>query len=172
MLDVNRKVKEYRYYRSNEKFILKLYKLYSKYLRQASMKATNDYVLVLDQNPEDFQALETLLRGLQCPAVVADSPDQAFAQIDQDFPYLMILVGNHQDWPRALLDELRYIADSVGGTILALTNHPMPSWIHQEDNPGFDGFLVEPLSSDVLISLIQCAWIKQVYNLKRCPLPR
>jgi DNA-binding NarL/FixJ family response regulator len=136
------------------------------------MNSTNDYVLVLDQHPEDFQAVEKLLQGLKCPAVVADSPDQVFAHIDQDFPYLMILVGNHQDWPKAVLNELRYVADNFGGTILSLTTHHMPSWIHQEDNPGFDGFLVEPLSPDVLISLIQCAWVKQVYSVKHCPLPR
>ena len=136
------------------------------------MKVTNDYVLVLDQHPEDFQAVETLLRVLKCPAIVTDSPDQVVARVNKDFPYLLILVGNHRAWPKALLNELRNIADTFGGTLLSLTDNHMPSWIHQEENPGFDGFLVQPLSSEVLVSLVQSAWVKQLCSLKSCPLPR
>jgi len=136
------------------------------------MKATHDYILVFDQDPRDIQGIETLLKVLKCPTVVTNSPDQVVARVNENFPYLMILVGNHQSWPKALLDELRNVADSIGGTILSLTNDSMPSWTHQEENPGFDGFLVQPLNSEILVSLVQSAWVKQRCSLKSCPLPR
>lgn len=136
------------------------------------MKATHDYVLVLDQHPDDIQAVETLLQVLHCPAVVIDSAEQVVDRVNEDFPYLMILVGNHQRWPKTFLNELRDIADTFGGTILALTDNYVPSWIRQDENPGFDGFLVQPLNSDVLVSLVQSAWIKQLCSLKSCPLTR
>ena len=136
------------------------------------MNATHDYVLVLDQRPSGFQSVEMLLRVLKYPTVVASLTDQVVERINEDFPYLIILVGNHQDWPKALLSELRHIADYSGGTILSLADNHMPSWIRQEENPGFDGFLVQPLSPDVLVSLIQSAWIKQVCSFKSCPLPQ
>ncbi|MEB3210376.1 MAG: hypothetical protein VKL39_03450 [Leptolyngbyaceae bacterium] len=136
------------------------------------MNVTTDYVLVLDPHPENVQAVEILLKTLRCPAIVAKSPDQAVNQMSSGFPYLMILVGNHHDWPMTLLNELRGIADTFGSTILSLTDNHDPSWMHPEENPGFDGFLVQPVTSDVLVSLVQAAWVKQVCSLKSCPLPQ
>ncbi|MEO1520160.1 MAG: hypothetical protein AAFU78_05220 [Cyanobacteria bacterium J06633_2] len=136
------------------------------------MSVKTDYVLVLDQHPDHVQAVELLLRALHYPAIVAKSPDQVVHQVNDGFPYLVILVGNHQDWPTALLNELRNVADTFGGTILSLADNDISSWIHPEENPGFDGFLVQPLTSEVLVSLVQAAWVKQICSLKSCPLPQ
>ncbi|MEM7773075.1 MAG: hypothetical protein AAF327_21530 [Cyanobacteria bacterium P01_A01_bin.37] len=136
------------------------------------MHVTTDYVLVLDQHSEDVQAVEPLLRALHCPAIIANSPDQVADRVSNGFPYLLILVGNHHDWPTTLLNELRNIADTFGSTILSLADNHAPSWMHQEENPGFDGFLVQPLTSEVLGSLVQSAWVKQLCSLNSCPLPR
>jgi AmiR/NasT family two-component response regulator len=136
------------------------------------MNATTDYVLVLDQHPENIQAVAPLLQALHCPAVVAQSPDQVVHQVSDGVPYLVILVGDHQEWPTGLLHDLRHIADAVGGTILSLVDEHGPSWFHPEENPGFDGFLVKPLTSEVLVPLVQAAWVKQLCSLKSCPLPR
>jgi AmiR/NasT family two-component response regulator len=83
------------------------------------------------------------------------------ARASQTHPYLVILVGNCQIWSRALVSQLRSLNKPGSTTIVALTDCHAPSWLHQEDNPGLDGFLVKPLSGDVLISLIQSAWARQ-----------
>ncbi|MFE4104795.1 hypothetical protein [Almyronema epifaneia] len=96
---------------------------------------------------------------------MADTVDQAIAQVDQSVPYLIILGGNRQTWSQPLIDELRRKAKSQADvTIVALTDSSDPSWLHREDNPGLDGFLVKPLSGDVLASLVQSAWAKQSYS--------
>lgn len=126
------------------------------------MKTTHDYVLVLDQKPDDLQSVDALLQVLQCPTLVANSAEQVMARANHDVPYLMILVGNHRNWSAQLVNDLRHASDAVGGTILSLTDVYAPAWANFEDNPGFDGFLVQPLSQDILVSLIQAAWAKHL----------
>jgi DNA-binding NarL/FixJ family response regulator len=125
------------------------------------MKSLERCVLVLNQQPDDLQMLESLLECLRCPIVVASSAEQAMDRASQTHPYLVILVGNCQTWSRTLVSQLRSINKPGNTTIVALTDCHAPSWLHQEDNPGLDGFLVKPLSGDVLISLIQSAWARQ-----------
>ncbi len=127
------------------------------------MKLSQSYVLVLDQQSDDVQLLESLLGKLRCPVVVARSTDQAVASMSQSAPYLIILTGNHQSWSQTLVNDLRGIVKACGVTIVALTECHAPSWLHQEENPGFDGLLVKPLSGDVLTSVIQSAWARQNY---------
>jgi len=131
------------------------------------MKSNHDYVLVLDREPNDEQSVDMLLDILQCPTVIAESADRVVALANQGIPYLIILVGNHRQWSAQLLHDLRYAADAVGGTILALTDMYSPMWTVSEENPGFDGFLVQPLKHDVLISLVQSAWAKHLCRSRK-----
>ncbi|NJK84184.1 MAG: response regulator transcription factor [Saprospiraceae bacterium] len=127
------------------------------------MKLSQSYVLVLAQQSDDLQMLEALLVPLRCPVVVANSVEEVMAEVSQAPPYLVILAGNRQNWSHTLIARLRNHANTSTVTIVALTDVHAPSWQHQEDNPGLDGFLVKPLSIDVLASLVQSAWARQTY---------
>lgn len=124
------------------------------------MKSPQNYVLVLDQG-SDYQGLEFLMNQLKCPTVVAHSTAQAIAKVAQTPPYLIILTGNQQSWSRNLVNEFRQRASDHKTTIVALTDSHAPSWLYQEENPGLDGFLVKPLNGDVLVSVVQSAWMRQ-----------
>jgi AmiR/NasT family two-component response regulator len=127
------------------------------------MKSSQNYVLILGQPSDDLQMLEALLEHLSCPMVFASSTDQVVAKVSQMAPYLVILAGDGQNWSQALVEDLRNAADTCETTIVALTDCNAPSWMHQEENPGVDGFLVKPISRDVLTSLVQSAWARQTY---------
>lgn len=127
------------------------------------MNPFESYILVLDQHPEDLQMLESLLKPLKSSVVIASSAAQAMDRISQAPPYLVILTGSRQNWSHALVSQLREQANAAHLTIVALTDVHAPSWQHQEDNPGLDGFLVKPLSGDVVMSLVQSAWARQTY---------
>ncbi|NET37772.1 MAG: response regulator [Cyanothece sp. SIO1E1] len=132
------------------------------------MKASQSYILVLDQTSDalyraadDSHMLQHRLKHLSCSVVIANSPDQAVAQVRQEPPYLVILVSNCQAWLQPLVNQLRGTPYADSSTIVALTDSNVPSWLHQEENPGLDGFLVKPLNSDILKSLVQSAWVRQ-----------
>jgi DNA-binding NarL/FixJ family response regulator len=127
------------------------------------MEQLQKYILILDEGSDDLQIIESLLGHLRCPIVVAASPEQAMARARQAPPYLLILVGNQQDWSKHLVHQFRGLADACGITIVALTDVHAPSWLRQEDNPGVDGFLVKPLNQDILSSLVHSAWVRQTY---------
>ncbi|NJO79759.1 MAG: response regulator [Cyanobacteria bacterium RM1_2_2] len=131
------------------------------------MEQLQKYILILDEGSDDLQIIESLLGHLRCPIVVAASPEQAMARASQAPPYLLILVGNQQDWSKPLVHQLvhqfRGLANAYGTTIVALTDVHAPSWLRQEDNPGVDGFLVKPLNQDILSSLVHSAWVRQTY---------
>lgn len=93
--------------------------------------------------------------------VVAHSMEQVVARVNQAVPSLVILAGNDYEWSQVLVDKLRDSTGACGVTIVALSDCHAPHWLYQEHNPGLDGFLVKPLSGDVLISLVQSAWAKQ-----------
>lgn len=125
------------------------------------MKLPNSYVLVLEHQSEDVHHLHTALKQLRCPMVVVRSVEQAIATAHEKPPYLVILTGNYQAWPYHLISDLRGLTRHCGMTIVALSDGGA-SWLPQEDNPGLDGFLVNPIKGDVLISLIQSAWARQI----------
>jgi AmiR/NasT family two-component response regulator len=127
------------------------------------MEQLQNYILILGEGSDDLQIIETLLGHLRCPIVVATSPEQAMAKASQVPPYLLILIGDQQDWSKPLLHQFRSLANARGITIVALTDVHAPSWLRQEDNPGVDGFLVKPLNQDILSSLVQSAWVRQTY---------
>lgn len=126
------------------------------------MKQTQRYVLVLGQDSRTLQTLGSLLEQLKYPMVVADSLDQAMIRASQTPPVMIILSGHQQNWSQTLIKKLRNVSNSSNGiTIVALTDFHSPSWLHQDENPGLDGFLVKPLDSEVLFSLLQSAWARQ-----------
>lgn len=127
--------------------------------------ATKTYVLVLNQGTNDLQRLGSLLTQLKCPVEWADSPEQAMRKAKQTPPCLVILAGNPYDWSHGIVHRFRSISDRSSMTIVGLTDFHAPSWLRQEENPGVDGFLVNPLNQDVLNSLVQSAWVRQSYGV-------
>lgn len=122
---------------------------------------THGYILVLDTQRHPSQGVHSLLTQLPCPVFIAGSAEQAVEQASQTAPYLVILIGDGQNWCQSLVEQLRQSIDATGVTIVALTDSGNPHWDHQEDNPGLDGFLVNPLSGEVLTSLVESALAKQ-----------
>lgn len=119
----------------------------------------SNYVLLLSQRRDELYGLESLLGRLKFRVQIADSIEHAVATVRQAPPCLVILYGN--DWSELPLQRLRAIADSESITLVVLTDCHMPRWLYQDQNPGFDGFLVKPLSSDILSSLVQSASARQ-----------
>jgi DNA-binding NarL/FixJ family response regulator len=129
------------------------------------MQSPSSDILLLAKQPRAVHVLESLLRYSSYSIASAHSEEQALAQMNQQTPFLIILAGDHQNWSQALLQELRTFANTHRTTFVALTDFHAPRWMHQDENPGFDGFLVSPLSGEVLSSLVQSAQTRQAF----CP---
>ena len=125
------------------------------------MSSSASYVLLLGQKIEDLNRLELLLGKLKCAVQIATSMEAALAQLTQAPPCLVILQEANAEWPAQWVKQLRAAADAEHITMVALTDRAAPSWRHQDDNPGFDGFLVSPLSRTVLRSVVQSASVRQ-----------
>ena len=125
------------------------------------MNEPQRYVLVLDSTYEDFQGIRSMLSHLHCPVFIAGSAEQAVAQAQQIPPYLVILAGSLECWSKSLVNQLRQITHKSHVIIVALTETANPRWEHYDENPGIDGFLVKPVSGDVLHLLIESASAKQ-----------
>ncbi|WP_146141208.1 hypothetical protein [Stenomitos frigidus] len=129
------------------------------------MQSPSSDILLLAKQPCEIHVLASLLRYSNYSIASATSEEQALAQMSHQVPFLIILAGDHQNWSQALLQELRTFANRHRTTFVALTDFHAPRWMHQEENPGFDGFLVSPLSSEVLSSLVQSAQTRQAFCL-------
>jgi AmiR/NasT family two-component response regulator len=125
------------------------------------MESASAYILLLAEHPRQVRVLMSLLGCSSYSVAIACSEEQAVVQVTEKTPFLIILAGDHQNWSHTLLQELRMGASTQPVTLVALTDFHAPSWIHQEENPGFDGFLVNPISSEVLSSLVQSAYTRQ-----------
>jgi AmiR/NasT family two-component response regulator len=125
------------------------------------MESPLGYILLLAQHPYQARVLLSLLACSSYSVAIAGSEEQAVVQTVQHPPFLIILAGDHRRWSQTLLQELRYRANTYRITLVALTDCHAPSWVHQEENPGFDGFLVNPLSHEVVSSLVQSAYTRQ-----------
>jgi AmiR/NasT family two-component response regulator len=125
------------------------------------MESVSGYILLLAEHPRQVRVLMSLLGCSSHSVAIACSAEQAVTQVNEKPPFLIILAGDHQNWSQTLLHELRTRASAYPVTLVALTDFHAPRWIHQEENPGFDGFLVSPLSSEVLSSLVQSAYTRQ-----------
>jgi CheY-like chemotaxis protein len=126
------------------------------------MSSSASYVLLLGQKTEDLNRLERLLGKLKCAVQTATSMEAALNQLTQAPPCLVILQEADADWPVQSVQQLRAAADAEHIMMVALTDRAEPSWRHQDDNPGFDGFLVSPLSRTVLRSVVQSASARQL----------
>lgn len=129
------------------------------------MQSPSSDILLLAKQPREVHVLASLLRYSSYSVTSASAEEQALAQIACQPPFLIILAGDHQTWSHAFLKDLRTYASTHRTTLVALTDFHAPRWMHQDENPGFDGFLVYPLSSEVLLSLIQSAHTRQAFCL-------
>jgi CheY-like chemotaxis protein len=126
------------------------------------MYSTFSYILLLASQPRRLRVLVSLLERLNYAVAIAQSEEHAIFQTRHYPPFLIIVAGDHHTWSGELFQELRNHAQTRNIMLIALTDFHAPSWVHQEENPGFDGFLVSPISSDVLSSLVQSAHTRQV----------
>jgi AmiR/NasT family two-component response regulator len=127
------------------------------------MDSASTYILLLAKHPRQVRVLTALLQRSCYTVELACTEEQAVVQADEHPPFLVILTGNHQDWSSQLLSDLRHRSATRSLTLVALTDFHAPSWMHQEENPGFDGFLVNPISSEVLHSLVESAYTRRIW---------
>jgi len=125
------------------------------------MHPSPGYILLLVQQPRVLGFLNELLKQCRYSVAITCSEAQAVAHTLHQPPFLIIVAGDRHHWPRLQLQELRSQANTHQITLIALTDTNAPSWVYQEENPGFDGFLVNPISIDILSSLIHSAQARQ-----------
>ena len=122
------------------------------------MFASHGYILILDTETRGHREIHPLEMQLQYPIYIAKSAEQAISRAWQSPPSLVILIGDSaQHWPNALVKTLRQHTHTQNLTIVALTNSTSPHWSYLEETPGLDGFLVKPLSTDIVKSLVESA---------------
>ena len=124
------------------------------------MNSSNRYILLLDQQCGVDMIVHSLSNHVGGSVFIARSAAQAVARIEESIPYLVILSGTYQSWSQAFINRLRETVKPLGTTIVALTRSHEPTWSFQEEHPGIDGFLVEPISKDVLHLLVESAAAK------------
>lgn len=133
--------------------------------RFAIMSFIQSDILLLAKQPHVVCVLSSLLKHSHYTVVGTSLEEQALAQIDRKPPFLIILAGDIQHWSQPLLKKLRQAANVHRITLVALTDFHMPRWMHQNEAPGFDGFLVHPLEDEVLSSLVESAHARQALSL-------
>lgn len=121
------------------------------------------YILLLAPQLEELDGLESLLQQVALNVEIVHTADQALAKVSQKPPCLIILQEHLRS--EAAIHQLRTIANADRITLVIVTETDSPSWLHQEQRPDVDGFLVKPLSSDVLSSLIHSASARQFCHL-------
>lgn len=122
------------------------------------MSPPQDYVLFIGQPPIGLQSNQIV----RCPIVIADSVKEAIATAQSHHPYLVILAGDSSQpqLPR-IARQIRQCMQPEEVMIVSLTASSDLAWEPQTGSPEIDGFLVEPLSVDVLSSLNESAMAKQ-----------
>jgi len=128
----------------------------------SAMSLTSGHILLLARKYGEVGLLASWLGSSSFSVQIAHSEEQAVDHAVQHSPFLVILAGDHHKWSQSLVCQLRTLASNRCMTLIALTDFHAPSWVMQEDNPGFDGFLVNPISNDILFSLVQSAHTRQV----------
>jgi DNA-binding response OmpR family regulator len=128
------------------------------------MASLQDYVLILDDQHPASPHSDLSLGIERCAVFVASSFEQVVAKAQQAAPCLVILAGDDQNWVKTQVHTLRESTQAHQATILALTDSTHPNWEPHEETPDLDGFLVKPLTADVLTSLTQSALIKRAYS--------
>jgi DNA-binding response OmpR family regulator len=126
------------------------------------MFASHGYILVLDTEPQGHRDAYPLEAQLQYPVFIAKSVDQAVSRAMQTPPGLVILIGdNDRHWSASLVQQLRQNAQCNQLTIVALSDSTSPQWNYLEETPGVDGFLVKPLSTEILRTLVESAFARR-----------
>ncbi|MBF2036196.1 MAG: hypothetical protein IGR92_12155 [Leptolyngbyaceae cyanobacterium T60_A2020_046] len=134
------------------------------------MRLPQKYVLILDEQQRWLGGADFPLASASlCDIFVAASAEQALEKARQTTPCLVILVGSDLTWVKTQVHALRGSTGKTEVTIVALTESSHPNWEPHDDTPDVDGFLVKPLTDDVLTSLVQSAIAKQSYQ--HAPLP-
>jgi AmiR/NasT family two-component response regulator len=128
------------------------------------MKLPQDYVLVLDERQRLAQNSDLPDISDQYSFVIASSAEHAVEQARQVNPCLVILVGEDHHWFENQVKALRRSSETPCMTIVALTESASPRWQASKETLELDGFLVKPLTDDILVSLVQSAIIKQSYR--------
>jgi DNA-binding NarL/FixJ family response regulator len=128
------------------------------------MKFLQDYVLVLDEQENHLSRTELSNLSDYCAFVVANSAEHAVEQAQHTHPCLVILVGENQSWFERQVRVLRQVKQTAPITIVALTASGSPRWQRDACALDLDGFLVQPLTDDILVTLVQSAAIKQSYR--------
>lgn len=132
------------------------------------MKLPQDYVLVLDEQQESARKGELPLISDHYSFVIASSAEHAVEQAQKVNPCLVILVGEDRHWFENQVKVLRRSSTTPSMTIVALTDSTAPTWSLSQETLELDGFLVKPLTDDILVSLVQSAIIKQSYHWECC----
>jgi AmiR/NasT family two-component response regulator len=128
------------------------------------MKLSQDYVLVLDERQRQLRQSDFPIISDRFPFVIATSAEHAVEQARQATPCLVILVGEDHTWFKDQVRALRRSLTTPAMTIVALTESTSPRWQSEQETIELDGFLVKPLTDDILTSLVQSAIIKQSYR--------
>ncbi|MDJ1179006.1 response regulator [Roseofilum sp. BLCC_M91] len=125
------------------------------------METLKNNVLLLGQELDDLNLLQSLLNHVPCQVAIAKSPEQAVTLSGQTLPCLVILSGNCHQWSADFVHQLREQAQKCGVTIVALTDCHAPSWFDREHHLGVDGYLVKPVATDILMSVVESAKLRQ-----------
>lgn len=128
------------------------------------MKLPQDYVLVLDEQKRHPHKPELLRLSGDYTFVTATSAEHAIEQAQQIHPCLVILIGENQSWFENQVRVLRQADQTPAMTIVALTESASPRWQNSDPGLDLDGFLVQPLTDDILVSLVQSAVVKKSYR--------
>lgn len=128
------------------------------------MKLPQDYVLVLDEQQQKTPRAELSALSNHYAFVIATSAEHAVEQAQAMNPCLVILVGDNQAWFENQVKVLRQYTAMPRMTIVALTESASPRWQSGKDALELDGFLVKPLTDDILVSLVQSAIVKRSFR--------
>jgi AmiR/NasT family two-component response regulator len=128
------------------------------------MKLPQDYVLILDEQQKTAQKADLPHISDKYSFVVASSAEHAVEAAQKVHPCLVILVGQDRHWFENQVRVLRHSSTTPSMTIVALTDSTAPHWSASQEALELDGFLVKPLTDDILVSLVQSAIIKQSYQ--------
>jgi AmiR/NasT family two-component response regulator len=132
--------------------------------RGLSMKLSRDYVLVLNERKSSSSKPELSNLSHRYTFVIATSVEHAVEEAQQKNPCLVILMGENPSWFEHQVRALRQANQMPPMTIVALTESGSPQWQSANRTFDLDGFLVQPLTDDILLSLVQSAVIKQSYR--------
>lgn len=128
------------------------------------MQSLQDYVLVLDEQKRHLHRSVLSRLSEDYRFVMVTSAEQAINQARQMDSCLVILVGENQRWFEHQVRVLRQADQPPEMTIVALTESGSPRWQNADEALDLDGFLVQPLTDDILVSLVQSAAIKKSYQ--------